>query len=144
MKKLLTALAVGFSCVLAIGAQAKNGPIVDKVIFDVRMDRTIGWKDVVAGKTDVFTENLGGKDYKSIPDADLAKLSTYNAPGTYWELTFNPVPNKAPYQVTTKEGKTFFNPFAIREVRFAINFLVDRKKIVDEIMLGMGDPMTTA
>ncbi len=144
MKKLLTALAVGFSCVLALGAQAKNGPIVDKVIFDVRMDRTIGWKDVVAGKTDVFTENLGGKDYKSIPDADLAKLSTYNAPGTYWELTFNPVPNKAPYQVTTKEGKTFFNPFAIREVRFAINFLVDRKKVVDEIMLGMGDPMITA
>jgi peptide/nickel transport system substrate-binding protein len=144
MKKMVIALAISLVLVLSLGAQAKNGAIVDKVIFDVRMDRAIGWKDVVAGKTDVFTENLGGKDYKSIPAADLDKLSTYFAPGTYWELTFNPVPNKAPFQVTTKDGKTYFNPFAIREVRFAMNWLIDRKKIVDEIMLGMGDPMLTA
>ncbi len=144
MKKMVIAFAISLVLVLSLGAQAKNGPIVDKVIFDVRMDRTIGWKDVVAGKTDVFTENLGGKDYKSIPAADLEKLSTYFAPGTYWELCFNPVPNTAPYQVTTKAGKTYFNPFAIREVRFAMNWLIDRKKVVDEIMLGMGDPMLTA
>ena len=34
-------------------------------------------------------------------------------------------------------GKTVFNPFAIREVRFALNFLMNRKYIVDEITGGV-------
>jgi peptide/nickel transport system substrate-binding protein len=144
MKKLVIAAAISLVLVLSLGAQVKNGPIVDKVIFDVRMDRTIGWKDTVAGKTDLFTENLGGKDYKAIPAGDLDKLSSYFAPGTYDDLSINPVPNAAPYQVTTKDGKVYFNPFAIREVRFALNWIIDRKKIVDEICLGMADPMYNA
>ena len=36
-----------------------------------------------------------------------------------------------------------FNPFAIREVRFALNFLISRKQIIDEIMVGAGVPMYT-
>jgi peptide/nickel transport system substrate-binding protein len=144
MKKLVIAFAISLVLVLSLGAQAKNGPIVDKVIFTVTMDRTIGTKDVVEGKADVFTETLSGSNYKSISAADLTKLSTYFAPGTQWEITFNPYPNAAPYQVNTKDGKNYFNPFAIREVRYAMNWLIDRKKIVDEILLGQGVPMITA
>ena len=143
MKKTVIALAISLVLVLSLGAQVKNGPMVDKVVFSVVMDRTIGIKNTVDGKTDVFWENLGGKDYKSISASDLDKLSAYFAPGTQWEITFNPVPNAAPYQVKTKDGKVYFNPFAIREVRYAMNWLIDRQKIVDEIMLGMGTPMIT-
>ncbi|MCK7480078.1 MAG: hypothetical protein M0C28_24475 [Candidatus Moduliflexus flocculans] len=42
-------------------AQVKVGPIVDKVIFDVRMDQTIGIKDIVEGKTDMFMQGLDGR-----------------------------------------------------------------------------------
>jgi len=143
MKKALIALAISLALVMSVEAQVKNGPIVDKVVFSVVMDRQIGIQNTIAGKTDVFWENLGGKDYKAISAADLDKLSTYFAPGTQWEITFNPYPNVAPYQVKTKDGKMFFNPFAIREVRYAMNWLIDRQKIVDEIMLGMGTPMIT-
>ena len=143
MKKALIALAISLALVMSIEAQVKNGPIVDKVVFSVVMDRQIGIQNTIAGKTDVFWENLGGKDYKAISAADLDKLSTYFAPGTQWEITFNPYPNVAPYQVKMKDGKVLFNPFAIREVRYAMNWLIDRQKIVDEIMLGMGTPMIT-
>ncbi|MEN6297672.1 MAG: ABC transporter substrate-binding protein, partial [Rectinema sp.] len=50
----------------------------------------------------------------------------------------------APYTFQAKDGRTIFNPLAIREVRYAINWLIDRKKIVDEILLGAGEPMITA
>ncbi|MCX7027500.1 MAG: ABC transporter substrate-binding protein [Spirochaetes bacterium] len=59
-------------------------------------------------------------------------------------MLLNPIPNKAPYTFQHKDGRTIFNPLAIREVRFAINWLIDRKKIVDEILLGAGDPALTA
>jgi peptide/nickel transport system substrate-binding protein len=144
MKKTLVALAISLCLVLSLGAQAKNGPIADKVVFSVTMDRTIGIKDTAEGKTDLFYESLNGKDYKGISASDMSKLSIYSAPSGYWDIALNPIPNKAPYQVTTKEGKTYFNPFAIREVRYAMNWLIDRKKIVDEILLGVGTPSITA
>ena len=34
-----------------------------------------------------------------------------------------------------------FNPFSIREVRYALNFLVDRNLIVNELLGGYGSPM---
>ncbi|MBE3065034.1 MAG: hypothetical protein IMZ69_08460, partial [Spirochaetes bacterium] len=40
-------------------------------------------------------------------------------------------------------GKTYFNPFAIREVRFAMSFLIRRRYLVDEILGGDGEPMFT-
>jgi len=144
MKKTLIASAIALCLVLAAGAQAKNGPIVDKVIFDVRMDQAIAIKDTVEGKTDVFYYGIDGKTFATISAADKAKLDVYAIPSGSWSLLLNPIPNKAPYSFVAKDGKTVFNPLAIREVRYALNWLIDRKKIVDEILLGAGDPMMTA
>lgn len=143
MKKSLVALAIALCLTVSVTAQAKVGPIVDKVIFDVRMDRAIGIKDTAAGKTDLFMFGLDGKDYKAISAEDKKNLDVYAIPSGSWSLIFNPIPNKAPYTVTKPDGVTEFNPFAIREVRFAMNILIDRKKIVDEILLGDGEPMFT-
>ena len=41
MKKIIVALAISLVLVLSLGAQAKVGPAVDKVIFDVRMQQDI-------------------------------------------------------------------------------------------------------
>ncbi len=57
MRRPIVALAAAaLATVVAAGAfgQARNGPIVDRIIYDVRMDQTIGIKDTVEGKTDVF------------------------------------------------------------------------------------------
>ncbi len=57
-------------------------------------------------------------------------------------LIFNPVPNAAPYTVKVGD-KEYFNPLAIKDVRFAMNFLINRQYIVDEIQQGAGGVMYT-
>lgn len=144
MKKILFVSVLAFALLFAASAQAKFGPYADKVIYDVRMDQTIAIKDTAEGKTDVFFTGIDGKTYKGIQPADMDKLSVYAVPSGSWSLLLNPIPNKAPYTFQHKDGRIIFNPLAIREVRYAINWLIDRKKIVDEILLGAGEPMITA
>lgn len=123
-------------------AAEKKGPFVDTIFFDVRMEQAIGIKDTAAGKTDIFLEGISAPMIRGLDKADLAKLDLYSVPSSSYSLFLNPIPNKAPYTHTVG-GKEVFNPFAIREVRFAINFLINRKYIVDEILGGAGGPMYT-
>jgi len=58
-------------------------------------------------------------------------------------LLLNPVPNEAPYLVEVSEN-TFFNPFAIKEVRFAIYGLLSRQYFCDNLTgIGTITPMFT-
>jgi peptide/nickel transport system substrate-binding protein len=124
-----------------LSAQAK-GPVVDRVLFDVRMQEDIGLKDTAAGRTDVFLYPVQGNTFRALPADTQKKLDVYNVPSGSWSLMINPIPNQAPYTVTV-DGKEYFNPFAIRDVRYALNFLINRKYIVDEILGGAGGPMFT-
>ena len=121
----------------------RGGALIDKIIYEVRTDMTIAIKDVADGRADLMASGIDGGIYLSLGENDLEKLDTYAVPSGSWSLLFNPVPNKAPYTVTTKDGKTYFNPLAIKEIRFAMNFLIDRKKLVDEILRGAGQPSFT-
>ncbi|HOK00006.1 MAG TPA: ABC transporter substrate-binding protein [Termitinemataceae bacterium] len=144
MKRKLFSSITALALTMSISGQAKNGPIVDKVIYDVRMDQTIAIKDTAEGKTDVFFTGLDAGTFFGIPKADLDKLSVYAVPSGSWSLLLNPIPNEAPYTFKAKDGKEIFNPLAIQEVRYALNWLIDRKKIVDEVLKGGGEPMFTA
>lgn len=62
------------------------------------------------------------------------KLDFYRSYGSYNELTFNPV--------EFTNGK--LNPFTSAKVREAMNWLIDRKYITEEIMGGMAVPRWTA
>ena len=126
-----------------INIEDRGGALIDKIIFDVRTDMTIAIKDVAEGKADLMASGIDGSVYLSLERKDLERLDTYAVPSGSWSLLFNPVPNKATYTITTKDGKTYFNPFAIREVRYAMNFLINRKKLVDEILKGAGEPSFT-
>lgn len=147
MRKLFKVVTiVALVAVMApVFAQGKDyGPIVDKVTFNVVMDQTIGLKDTVAGNTDVFVWGLGGDTFFDLPQADRDKLWIYAVPSGSWSYIMNPIPNKAPYVWKTESGEEFFNPFAIREIRYAMNWLFSRKKMVDEILRGAGEPAFTA
>ena len=126
-----------------INIEDRVGALIDKIIFDVRTDMTIAIKDVAEGKADLMASGIDGSVYLSLERKDLERLDTYAVPSGSWSLLLNPVPNRAPYTVTTKDGKTYFNPLAIREVRFAMNFLINRKKLIDEILKGAGEPSFT-
>jgi peptide/nickel transport system substrate-binding protein len=136
-------LVLFLACAAAswLSAQEK-GPIVDKVLFDVRMQEDIGLKDTAAGRTDVFLYPIQGNTFRALPADTRKKLEVYNVPSGSWSLMVNPIPDQAPYTVTV-DGAEHFNPFAIREVRYALNFLINRKYIVDEILGGAGGPMFT-
>ena len=127
---------------ISVTALAKKGPVPDKIYFDVVMQEDIGLRDVAEGKADLF---LYGVDYPLIMGLDealLNKLELYTIPSGYWSIAINPYPHQAPYSFDL-EGKEIFNPFAIREVRYAFSFLYNRQYVVDEIQAGSGGPMFT-
>ena len=122
----------------------KNGIICDKVIFSVNMDETVALKDVVEGKQDVLFTRVPPAILSTLSDSDRDKLDIYTIPSGSWSLWLNPIPNKAPYTHKLAGGEVVFNPLAIKEVRYALNWLIDRKKIINEVLAGDGDPMFTA
>lgn len=127
---------------MSVTAFAENGFHADTIYFNVKMQEDIGIQDVIAGKTDIFYEGLSAPLVLNLDKNELDKLDIYSVPSGYYDFFINPAPNKAPYTVNV-EGKDQFNPFAIREIRFALNFLVNRKYVVDEILGGAGMPMYT-
>jgi peptide/nickel transport system substrate-binding protein len=143
MKRALVVLLTILVAAAFAPAQVK-GPIIDKILFDAKTQEDIGMKDVAAGRSDLWNYGSSGAAFKALPDDVKAKLDVYDVTGVnYVSIYVNPYPNKAPYTAAGKDGKAVFNPFAIREVRYALNFLINRKQIIDEIMVGAGLPMYT-
>lgn len=122
--------------------EVKVGPIVDKIYINTKMKEEIGIKDVAEGLSDLFHYGVSAAIIGGLDQETRNKLDIYSVPSLTWSLLFNPIPNKAPYTVKAA-GEEHFNPFAIREVRFAVNYLINRKYIVDEILAGSGGPMMT-
>ena len=143
--KKIVACTVLLILVSGLAFSQVKGPILDKILFDAKTQEDIGLKDVASGRSDLWNYGTSGSAFKALPDDIKSKLEVYGITGVASiSLLFNPYPNKAPYVTTPQAGaKAQFNPFAIREIRYAFNFLINRKKIIDEIMVGAGAPMFT-
>lgn len=83
-----------------------------------------------AGEVDIYASALGrAEDFKSAQAAGLQYKQVF---GGYYELTFNPYgggDNGAVFDASTGA----LNPFAVPAIREAMNMLVDRDYIVQEI-----------
>ncbi len=118
---------------LAIGlANAQLfGPYVDELVFVVQPDEFKAVRDIAAGRMHLWAwyirspDNLAFARENGLWVINVAGCGVYN-------LQINPA--------TTETG---FNPFTIREVREALNYLVDRKYIAEELMRGLGIPQYT-
>jgi len=141
MKK-ATVLCVMLVVLLSAFVFAEKGPMPDKVYFDVRMQQEVAVQDVAAGNLDIYMNSVPAAIMNALPQSILNNLEVYSVPSGSWSLLFNPVPNEPPYTVKLGD-KEYFNPLAIQEVRFAMNFLINRQYIVDEIQQGAGGPMFT-
>lgn len=114
--------------------QAPRGPWIDEVTFIVADEET-AVDMLIKNEIQVYFRDIGLDSYKRIKDnPDIWTATTY---GLYYDLTFNPVGPVFP-----KTGK--LNPFAVPRIREAMNWLIDRNYIADEIMGGLAVPRYTA
>lgn len=84
-----------------------------------------------AGDMDMYIYSLKKEAAASLQG--VAGVKVYEAPATTISIILNPAP--AP------EGE--LNPFSIQEVRYALNYLVNRAFIAQEIYKGLAQPMVT-
>ncbi|MDE1866922.1 MAG: ABC transporter substrate-binding protein [Thaumarchaeota archaeon] len=107
----------------------EKGTYVDKVEFIQYSDANTAIEEVKNGNLDIYYSPIPS----SIIDPQLRQdLNIFQSTGTEYSLLVNPA-------ISAK-----FNPFSIREVRYALNYLVDRNMIVDEILNGYGSQMISA
>jgi peptide/nickel transport system substrate-binding protein len=111
-------------------ASTRKGGWLDEIVFSlVSADSAI--TQLEAGAIDLYGSGLASSDFPAIQEAGL-KHST-EIGGMYYELTYNP-------SGPVFEGTGKLNPFSVAKVREAMNMLVDRDYINQEIYAGGGLP----
>lgn len=101
----------------------RKGGWLDEIDFSV-VDSASAITQLQAGAIDIYAGGLASSDLPALKDAKL-KYSTAN--GLYYDLMFNPAVLK---------DATQLNPFSDRKIREAMNWLVDRNYINQEIYAG--------
>ena len=125
--------------VLPLGALSlaapEKGPRSEKLIF---IEYGENWEaamlDVVEGKAHAFVWGASKEAFEKYKADERVRF--FLAPSGIHAFILNPCANRT--------DPTVFNPFTIRKIRYAINFLIDREWYVSQILGGLGKPMYTA
>ncbi|HTX92651.1 MAG TPA: ABC transporter substrate-binding protein [Anaerolineales bacterium] len=104
------------------GRVAGKGGYLDQIVFSV-VSSDSAVTQLKAGAIDVYADGLAAADLPSIQQAGL-KYAAYN--GLYYDIMLNPA----------KFNNGVLNPFSDRKIREAMNWLVDRNYINQEIYAG--------
>ena len=126
--KLLLVLILAFVITLSVEEiSAEKSTYFDSVKFIQYLDENTALEEVRNGNLDLY--------YYRIPSDRLENskaregLDVFDSTSGSYSILVNPAETEK------------FNPFSIKEIRFALNYLVDRKLIVNELMAGYGAPM---
>jgi peptide/nickel transport system substrate-binding protein len=109
-------------------ADSKKGSFVETVRFTRYPDQNRALEQIKRGNIEIY--------YFAIPLEVVPEMMSnpsvqiYDRTAGSFGLLFNPAP-------TDDSGKSL-NPFQLREVRYAMNFLINREFVVDEILKGYG------
>ncbi|MFQ6025801.1 MAG: ABC transporter substrate-binding protein, partial [Nitrosopumilaceae archaeon] len=131
MKVMLVSMLAAFVLVYGlvfISAFAEKGTFVEKVKFVQYIDENTALEEVKNKNLDLYYYRIPSERIESPESREGLKV--YQSTGGSYSILVNPAAE------TEK-----FNPFSITEVRFALNYLIDRKLIVNELMGGYGLPM---
>lgn len=131
---LMMLLALAFPA-MSLAAAARTGAWVDEVVFVEETDQNKAVARIESGELDIFTLGISQADlFKRIKASSTLDYDV--SYGSYNELTLNPA------GPVLNNGK--LNPFAAPAIREAINWLLDRNYIANELMGGLGVPRYTA
>jgi peptide/nickel transport system substrate-binding protein len=115
----------------SINAQvAKGGAYIDGVRFIQYLDDNVALGELKSGKLDTYYFSIpleAASEIKNFPN-----LKEYDKLSGSYGLLLNPAPSNDSEKL---------NPFSLREVRYAVNYLIDRDFVVDEILNGLGTPL---
>jgi len=115
---------------VSAGPNNETGAFIDGVRFIQYLDDNVALEELKSGNLDTYYFRIpleAASEIKNIP-----QLKEYDKLSGSFGLLLNP----APYNVSGS-----LNPFSLREVRYAMNYLIDREFVVDEILKGLGTPL---
>ena len=93
------------------------------------MDENTALEEVRNGNLDLYYYRISSDRLENQQARE--GLNVFDSTGGSYSILANPAESEE------------FNPFSIKDVRFALNYLVDRKLIVNELMGGFGSPITS-
>ena len=122
---LAVALALAVVAVTAHDwAYAEKGVFADRIRFVQYLDESTALEGVRNGELDLYYYRIPSE---RLEDGQLREgLQVFDSTGGSYSILVNPAESER------------FNPFSSRDVRYALNYLVDRKLIVNELMGGFG------
>ena len=109
---------------VAIGDE---GAFVNEIQFIQYLDENTALEEVRNGNLDMYYYRISSDRINNVESRNGLKV--FESTGGSYSILINPAESVE------------FNPFSIKEVRFALNYLVDRKLIVNELMGGYGITM---
>ncbi|MBT8242261.1 MAG: ABC transporter substrate-binding protein [Nitrosopumilus sp.] len=128
MKKMLVIILAILVVSLAFGESfAEKNTFFDSVKFIQYLDENTALEEVRNGNLDVYYYTISPDRLEN--NQDTEGLHVFDSTGGSYSILINPAESEK------------FNPFSYKEIRFALNYLVDRKLIVNELMGGYGAPI---
>jgi peptide/nickel transport system substrate-binding protein len=128
---LVLLLLVLLTPAFASAAQSNGtGAYIDGVRFIQHLDDNVALEELKSGNLDTYYFRIpleAASEIKNIPT-----LKEYDKLSGSFGLLLNPAPSN---------DSSSLNPFSLREVRYAMNYLIDREFVVDEILKGLGTPL---
>lgn len=109
---------------------AEKGTYINEIQFVQYLDESNALEEVKNGNLDMYYSRIPSELLET-PESRQNLDVFYVTAGSY-SILANPA-----------EGDTL-NPFSSREIRFALNYLIDRQLVVDELMGGYGIPMASS
>jgi len=127
----LVLISAGVISILPVFGQIEKGPYIDTVRFIQSEDENVALQEVKSGSLDAYYFRI---PLEAASDAaNDAQLRVYDRFAGSMGLFVNPAPSN---------DSSVINPFQFREVRYALNYLVDRDFMVNEVLHGYGSPLT--
>ncbi|HSA74934.1 MAG TPA: ABC transporter substrate-binding protein, partial [Candidatus Nitrosocosmicus sp.] len=117
---------VSFPSKSAFSVENKSGGYADKIKFIRFSNENVAYQQVSNGQLDAYFFQI------PLQLVEIAKknpnLKVYEKEGLTYGLLLNP-----------SNASTTFNPFSIKDIRYALNFLIDRNFLVNNILKGFGE-----
>ena len=101
---------------------AEKGTFVDQIKFIQYLDENTALEEVRNGNLDIYFFRVSSDRIESSEARE--GIQVFESTGGSYSMLVNPSVSES------------FNPFSITELRFALNYLIDRNLIVNELIGG--------